>query len=64
MMTTPTERQGNADAVIDAISEIARERTKILEAMRAALLRGDDEEALERARELTGLPPKQAKTSR
>ncbi len=46
--------------VADAVIEIARERTKILESMRAALLRGDDGEALERARELTGLPTKRA----
>lgn len=64
MTIAPTERRGNADGVIDAIAEIALERTRILEAMRAALLRGDDEEALERARELTGLPPKQAATPR
>ena len=33
-------------------------RLGFIEAMRAALVRGDDDEALERARELTGLPCK------
>jgi hypothetical protein len=51
---------GSVDGVIDAVAEIARERTKILESMKEALLRGDDDEALERARELTGLPRKAA----
>jgi len=54
---------GSADGVMDAITEIARERTKILESMKAALLRGDDDEALERARELTGLPMKRTTNS-
>lgn len=54
---------GRADGVMDAITEIARERTKILESMKAALLRGDDDEALERARELTGLPTKRTTNS-
>jgi hypothetical protein len=58
-----TEQRGrSADGVIDAITEIARERTEILESMKAALLRGDDDEALERARELTGLPTKRQNT--
>jgi hypothetical protein len=45
-------------ALISALMEIGRERQRILESMRAALLRGDEDEALERARELTGLPAK------
>jgi hypothetical protein len=46
------------DVLIDAVLEIGRERAKILLAMREALLSGDEDEALERARELTGLPRK------
>jgi hypothetical protein len=42
--------------LVDAILEIGRERQRIMEAMKAALLRGDDDAALEHARELTGLP--------
>lgn len=63
MTPTRIELKGKDDGVIDAIIKIARERTEILESMRAALLRGDDAEALERARELTGLPPKKAALS-
>ena len=63
MTNEHAERSRHSDAVIDTITEIARERTKILESMRAALLRGDDEEALDRARELTGLPPKRTANS-
>lgn len=44
----------------DAICEIGSERRKILLALREALLSGDNDEALERARELTGLPSKRA----
>lgn len=35
---------------------IEDERQRIMEAMKATLLRGDDDAALEHARELTGLP--------
>jgi hypothetical protein len=51
-------------ALIDAVMEISRERAKILLAMKEALLRGDEDEALERARELTGLPSKRTIGSR
>ncbi len=44
-------------ALLDAVVEIGQARAKILVALKAALLRGDNDEALERARELTGLPP-------
>jgi hypothetical protein len=44
--------------LVDALMEIGQERQKILVAMKAALLRGDDDEALERARQLTGIPTK------
>jgi hypothetical protein len=39
-----------AGGLIDTVIEIGQERARIMEAMRAALLRGDDAEALERAR--------------
>jgi uncharacterized membrane-anchored protein len=44
--------------LLDSVVEIGRERAKILGAMKEALLRGDDAEALECARELTGLARK------
>ena len=52
-----------AGGLIDTVIEIGQERARIMEAMRAALLRGDDAEALERARELTGLPLKKKATN-
>jgi hypothetical protein len=57
---TPVDQSG----LLDTILEIGKERQKILVAMRTALLSGDDDEALERARELTGLPLKRATSSR
>lgn len=57
------KREGNAAGLLDAIAEVASERKRILEAMKAALLRGDDAEALEKARELTGLPMKRTTIS-
>jgi hypothetical protein len=45
-------------ALLDAVVEIGQARAKILVAMKAALVRGDNDEAVERARELTGLPSK------
>jgi hypothetical protein len=51
-------------ALLDAVVEIGQERAAVLVAMKQALLRGDDEEALERARELTGLPSKRSAGSR
>jgi hypothetical protein len=43
---------------LDSVIEIGRERAKILAAMKEALLRGNENAALDRARELTGLPSK------
>jgi hypothetical protein len=54
------EAPDNHSGLLDALMEIGQERQKILVAMKEALLRGDDDEALERARELTGLPTKRA----
>jgi hypothetical protein len=39
-------------------SKFGPQRAKILDAMKEALVRGDEDEALERARELTGLTSK------
>jgi hypothetical protein len=47
---------GDYSGLIDAVIEIGMQRRKIVVAMKEALLRGDDREALELARELTGLP--------
>jgi hypothetical protein len=44
--------------VVDVLIEIGQERARILEAMKDALVRGDETQALEYARELTGLPTK------
>jgi len=49
-----------AGGLVDTIIELGQQRARIMEAMRAALLRGDDAEALERARELTGVASKQS----
>ena len=54
----------NHSSLLDALLEIGQERAKILVAMKEALLRGDDDEALERARELAGLPTKRPTNSR
>jgi hypothetical protein len=66
MALTPTEHEQSvsnqqthsASGLVDVLIKIGRKRARILEAMRRALLDGDDAEALERARELTGLPRK------
>ena len=53
--------QANVEGgLVDTVIELGQQRARIMEAMRAALLRGDDAEALERARELTGVPSKQS----
>jgi hypothetical protein len=44
--------------VVDVLIEIGQQRARILEATKEALMSGDDAEALEYARELTGLPTK------
>jgi hypothetical protein len=44
-------------SLIDIRIEISQGRATILEAMMHALLDGDDAKVLERARQLTGLPP-------
>jgi|GEM_PF-4974141 len=62
-LDTPLTKE-NVSGVVDAVIAVSKERAKILEAMKAALLRGDDDEALERARELTGLPLKRSPKAR
>jgi hypothetical protein len=51
------------DGLVDAILEIGRECQRIMEGVKAALLRGDNVAALEHARELTGLSSKQKTAS-
>lgn len=54
---SPTNREASSvSGLIDVLLDIGRERQRIMAAMKEALLRGDDAEALECARELTGLP--------
>jgi hypothetical protein len=42
--------------VLDAAVDVSRRQAKIIEEMRDALERGDEEEALKKAHELTGVP--------
>jgi hypothetical protein len=56
-------REHASGGLVDVIMEIGQERPNILATMKAALVRGDEEEALERARELTGLPGKPRRTN-
>jgi hypothetical protein len=48
--------------VLDAVLDVSRRQAKIIEEMRAALDRGDNEEALNRARELTGVRSKRGQS--
>jgi hypothetical protein len=58
---SPTDKQASTSSgLVDVLLTIGRERRRILEAMKAALLRGDDDVALEHARELTGLPSRKS----
>jgi hypothetical protein len=49
--------------VVDVLIEIGQERARILQVMKEALVRGDEAEALEYARQLTGLPTKRSAAS-
>lgn len=49
--------------VIDVLIEIGQKRARILEGLKEALMRGDDADALEHARELTVLPRKNVASS-
>jgi hypothetical protein len=55
-----SDREVNTSGLVDTILQIGKERQRILTLMKTALLRGDDAEALDMARELTGLPRKNA----
>jgi hypothetical protein len=56
---SPADKEASASrGLVDVLIEIRQERARILEAMKEALVRGDETEALEHARELTGLPRK------
>ena len=67
-MSTTRRRQGGfatgeptaaeVEGVLDAVMKIAEERRQVLLAMKDALIRGDEQEALELARDLTDLPRK------
>lgn len=58
---SPANKDASASSgLVDVLLKIGRERRRLMESLREALLRGDDAEALERARELTGLPSKRA----
>lgn len=56
MKSNPAVPSANG-GLIDVLIEIPQQRATILEAMKQALPDGDDAEVLERARQLTGLPP-------
>ena len=60
----PIEGMRVTEGLLDTLIEISRERAEIVEAMKEALVRGDEDEALERARELMGLPRKRPTDSR
>jgi hypothetical protein len=57
---TVSDAEVNPTGLVDELIDIGRERQRIMEAMKAALLRGDDVVALEHARQLTGLPTKRS----
>jgi hypothetical protein len=48
--------------LVDAVIEISKQRARTMGEMKNALEAGDDETALEKARELTGLPSKKGKS--
>jgi hypothetical protein len=50
------EKTASTCGLVEVLLEIGQERARIMKAMKVALLRGDDAEALDRARELTGIP--------
>jgi hypothetical protein len=56
---SPTDKEASTSSgLVDVLLTIGRERQRLMESLRDALLRGDEAEALERARELTGIPTK------
>ena len=55
---TEEELSLRLEGALDAVIEIGEKRQQILLAMKDALVRGDEQEALELARDLTDLPRK------
>jgi hypothetical protein len=61
---SPANREaGSSTGLVDVLLEIGRERQRTMEAMKAALLRGDDDAALEHACDLTGLPSRKSRVT-
>lgn len=60
---TASDAEVNPAGLVDALIAIGRERQRIMDAMKAALRRGDDVAALAHARELTGLPSQKSPVS-
>ena len=57
----PADQEASASGgLVDVLIEIGQERARILDAMKEALVRGDDAKALEYARELAGLRTKRS----
>lgn len=57
----PADKEASASGgLVDVLIEIGQQPARILEAMKEALLCGDDAEALEHARDLIGLPTKRS----
>lgn len=58
---SPANKEASASSgLVDVLLKIGRERQRLMKSLRESLLSGDDAEALEHARELTGLPSKHA----
>ena len=54
---SPVDKEASKSSELaDVLIRIGRERQQLMESLRDTLLRGEDAEALECARELTGLP--------
>jgi hypothetical protein len=58
----PKRESWVSPGLVDAVIEISKQRAQTLGEMKSALEAGDDETALEKARELTGLPSKKGKS--
>jgi hypothetical protein len=61
---SPADKEASTSSgLVDVLLTIGREHQRIMEAMKAALLRGDDDAALEHATELTGLTSQKSPAS-
>jgi hypothetical protein len=58
MTTKKAKPKPALTGILDAVIEVSKRQAKLIEEMRDALERGDDVEALEKARELTGVRTK------